>query len=76
MSNKPGILRPFEGLSDDDFMDDVEYARRIDRSLQTVRRHLDAPDGIPHGRVGSKRIINVGVARNHLLGRRQGNSAA
>lgn len=75
MQNKPGIFRPFEGLSDDDWIDDTEYARRINRSLQTARKYLDE---IPHGRVGATRIVNVRVARDHHLlnGRRQDNNAA
>ena len=67
MSNKSGIYRPFEGLSDDDWIDDTVLARHLNRSVQTTRRYLDAPDGIPHTRIGTKRIVNVGVARNHLL---------
>jgi hypothetical protein len=78
MSNHHGIYRPFEGLSDDDWIDDAILARHLNRSVQTTRRYLDAPDGIPHTRIGIKRVINVGVARDYLLknGRRQGDNAA
>jgi hypothetical protein len=78
MSNNHGIYRPFEGLSDDDWIDDAVLARHLNRSVQTTRRYLDAPDGIPHTRIGPKRIINVGIARDHLLkiGRRPGSNAA
>jgi len=78
MSSNPGIFRPFEGLSDDDWIEDNVLAIHLKRSLQTTRRYLDAPDGIPHTRIGTRRIVNVGVARNYLLnsGLRQGNSAA
>jgi hypothetical protein len=76
MSNKSGIYRPFEGLSDDDWIDDATLARHLNRSVQTTRRYLDATDGIPHTRIGIKRVINVGIARSHLLlgGRRLANA--
>jgi hypothetical protein len=75
MSNETGIFRPFEGLSDDDWIEDAVLARHLKRSVQTTRRYLDAPNGIPHSRIGTKRIVNVGVARNHLL-KNSGSSAA
>jgi hypothetical protein len=79
MSNRPGIIfRPFEGLGDDDWIDDTVLAQHLRKSLQTTRSYLDAPDGIPHTRIGPKRFVNVGVARDYLLknGRRQGSNAA
>jgi len=76
MSNNHGILRPFEGLSDDDWIDDSVLANHLNRSVQTTRRYLDA--GVPHTRIGTQRIVNVGIARNYFLngGRHQGNNAA
>jgi hypothetical protein len=76
MSNNPdGILRPFEGLSDDDWINDTILASHLKRSRQTVCRYLD---GVPHTRIGKERFINVGVARNHFLngGLRQASNAA
>ena len=77
MSNNPGVLRPFEGLSDDDYIYDDRLAGEIKKSLQTTRRYLD-DGGVPHSKIGKKRIINVGVARRIFLngGRHQGNDAA
>ena len=75
MSNNHGIYRPFEGLSDDDWIDDAVFARHLKRSVQTARKYLDA--GIPHTRIGTTRVVNVGVARNYLLnnGRRLASGA-
>jgi hypothetical protein len=64
MSN--GIYRPFEGLSDDDWIDDTVLARHLNRSVQTTRKYLDAFDGIPHTRIGIKRVINVGMTQPAL----------
>jgi hypothetical protein len=74
MSNNHGIYRPFEGLSDDDWIDDAVFARHLNRSVQTARKYLD---GIPHTRIGVRRVVNVGVARNYLLnsGRRLADAA-
>jgi hypothetical protein len=75
MSNNHGIYRPFEGLSDDDWIDDAVFARHLNRSVQTARKYLDA--GIPHTRIGIRRVVNVGVARSYLLnnGRRLAGAA-
>jgi hypothetical protein len=74
-NNHGGIYRPFEGLHDDDWIDDAVLARHLKRSVQTTRKYLDAPNGIPHKRIGIKRVVNVGIARNFLLGRRLANEA-
>jgi hypothetical protein len=61
MSNTDNLLQ--------DFVDLDPFAAGINRTPRTVRRWIDAPDGLPYVRVGSRLMIHMPTAREWLLGR-------
>jgi hypothetical protein len=51
------------------FVDLALFAEQVNRGPRTVRRWIDAPDGLPYARVGSRLMIHMPTAREWLLNR-------
>jgi len=58
----------------DDYIDIAPFAKEVKRSLRTVLRWMNAPNGLPYSRIGNRRIIHVPTARDWILGRMRNRS--
>jgi len=53
----------------DDFLDLEPFAREVERDSRTVRRWMNAPNGLPYTRIGNRILIHIPTARDWLLKR-------
>jgi hypothetical protein len=52
-----------------EFVDLDLFAEQVNRGPRTVRRWIDAPDGLPYARIGCRLMIHIPTAREWLLNR-------
>lgn len=53
----------------DDFMGIEEAAEEIGCSTRTIRRYMDAPDGLPYAVIGGRVRLHRPTTREWIMGR-------
>jgi hypothetical protein len=53
----------------DDYLDLEPFAAEVERDPRTVRRWMNAPDGLPYTRMGNRILVHIPTARDWLLSR-------
>ena len=53
----------------DDYLDLEPFAKQVSRDPRTVRRWMNAPDGLPYTRIGNRILVHLPTAREWIFGR-------
>jgi hypothetical protein len=52
-----------------EYADLAPFAAEVSRSPRTIRRWMNAPDGLPYSRIGNRILIHVPTAREWIYNR-------